>query len=50
MGAEIQEVSLPYTKYGSLVYAIVCPSEVASNLMRYDGIRYGHVTSDGGNL
>ncbi|MCX6797415.1 MAG: Asp-tRNA(Asn)/Glu-tRNA(Gln) amidotransferase subunit GatA [Candidatus Doudnabacteria bacterium] len=42
LGAEIMEVSLPNTKYGSLVYAIVCPSEVSSNLARYDGIRYGH--------
>ena len=25
MGAEIQEISLPYTKYGSLVYAIALP-------------------------
>lgn len=50
MGATIEEVSLPYTKYGSLVYAIVCPSEVASNLMRFDGIRYGHSTSEAKNL
>lgn len=50
LGAKVEEVSLPYTKYGSLVYAIVCPSEVASNLMRYDGIRYGHVTKQAGNL
>jgi Asp-tRNA(Asn)/Glu-tRNA(Gln) amidotransferase A subunit family amidase len=42
LGAKPVEVSLPNTKYGSLVYAIVCPSEVASNLMRFDGIRYGH--------
>ncbi len=49
-GAEIVEVSLPNTKYGSLVYAIVCPSEVSSNLARYDGIRYGHSTVEGDNL
>jgi aspartyl-tRNA(Asn)/glutamyl-tRNA(Gln) amidotransferase subunit A len=49
-GAEIVEVDLPNTKYGSLVYAIVCPSEVSSNLARYDGIRYGHVTADAKNL
>lgn len=49
-GAEIVEVSLPNTKYGSLVYAIVCPSEVSSNLSRYDGIRYGHSTQEGGSL
>ncbi len=49
-GAEIVEVSLPNTKYGSLVYAIVCPSEVSSNLARYDGIRYGHSTQEGQSL
>jgi aspartyl-tRNA(Asn)/glutamyl-tRNA(Gln) amidotransferase subunit A len=48
--AEIVEVSLPNTKYGSLVYAIVCPSEISSNLMRYDGIRYGHVSSEATSL
>jgi len=31
-------------KYGSPVYAIVAPSEISSNLGRYDGIRYGHTT------
>ncbi|QQS22650.1 Asp-tRNA(Asn)/Glu-tRNA(Gln) amidotransferase subunit GatA [bacterium] len=50
LGAEIVDVSLPNTKYGSLVYAIVCPSEVSSNLARYDGIRYGHSTSEEGSL
>lgn len=45
LGAKIIEVDLPNTKYGSLVYAIICPSEVSSNLMRYDGIRFGHVSS-----
>jgi aspartyl-tRNA(Asn)/glutamyl-tRNA(Gln) amidotransferase subunit A len=50
MGAKIEEVSLPYTKFGSLVYAIVCPSEVASNLARFDGIRYGHSTREAKNL
>lgn len=50
LGAEIIDVSLPNTKYGSLVYAIICPSEVASNLARYDGIRYGHSSADAKNL
>lgn len=50
LGAEIVDVSLPNTKYGSLVYAIVCPSEVSSNLARYDGIRYGHSTQEGKDL
>ncbi len=50
LGADVMEVSLPNTKYGSLVYAIVCPSEVSSNLARYDGIRYGHSTQEGKDL
>jgi aspartyl-tRNA(Asn)/glutamyl-tRNA(Gln) amidotransferase subunit A len=50
LGGEVSEVSLPNTKYGSLVYAIVCPSEVSSNLARYDGIRYGHSTQAGKDL
>ncbi len=41
-GAEIVEVSLPNTHYGQMVYAIICPSEVSSNLAKYDGIRFGH--------
>jgi aspartyl-tRNA(Asn)/glutamyl-tRNA(Gln) amidotransferase subunit A len=50
LGAKLVDVSLPNTKYGVLVYAIVCPSEVSSNLMRYDGIRYGHITDKAKNL
>ncbi len=50
LGAQLVEVNLPNTKYGSLVYAIVCPSEVSSNLARYDGIRYGHVTREAQDL
>lgn len=49
-GATLVDVSLPNTKYGSLVYAIICPSEVSSNLARYDGIRYGHSSSNANNL
>lgn len=50
LGAHLSEVHLPNTKYGSLVYAIICPSEVSSNLARFDGIRYGHVTKEAGDL
>ena len=42
LGAETVPVSLPNTRYGSLVYAIITPSEISSNLARYDGIRFGH--------
>jgi aspartyl-tRNA(Asn)/glutamyl-tRNA(Gln) amidotransferase subunit A len=50
LGAKIKEVDLPNTKYGSLVYAIICPSEVSSNLARFDGIRFGHTSSEAKNL
>lgn len=41
LGADIIEVSLPHTEDGIAVYYIIQPSEVSSNLARYDGIRYG---------
>ena len=50
LGAQVVEVSLPLTKYGSLVYAIVTPAEISSNLARFDGIRYGHRTEDAKDL
>lgn len=41
LGAKIVNISLPHTKYALAVYYIIQPSEVSSNLARYDGIRYG---------
>lgn len=41
--AEVIEVSLPHTPHGVSAYYIINPAEVASNLARYDGIRYGHI-------
>jgi len=40
-GYEISEVSLPSLRYSLAVYYIIVPAEIASNLARYDGIRYG---------
>ncbi len=40
-GAEIKEISLPYTKYALACYYIIMPAEVSANLARYDGIKYG---------
>lgn len=42
LGADIVEVSLPYTSYGIPVYYIITPSEISSNLARFDGIFWGH--------
>lgn len=43
LGAEIVDVSMPHTQYATPAYYVICPSEVSSNMARYDGIRYGHV-------
>jgi len=42
LGAQIQEVSLPYTNYALAAYYIILPAEASANLARYDGIRYGY--------
>lgn len=41
LGAKIEEISLPYTKYALPVYYVLVPSEISSNMARFDGIRYG---------
>lgn len=40
-GYEIVELSMPSLKYALNAYYVIVPAEVASNLSRYDGIRYG---------
>lgn len=42
LGATVEEVSLPHSKYGVEVYYIIASSEASSNLQRFDGIRYGY--------
>jgi aspartyl-tRNA(Asn)/glutamyl-tRNA(Gln) amidotransferase subunit A len=41
LGAEIVEISLPYTDYSLPTYYIIAPAEASANLARYDGIRFG---------
>ncbi|MHA5109583.1 Asp-tRNA(Asn)/Glu-tRNA(Gln) amidotransferase subunit GatA [Oenococcus oeni] len=41
LGAKVDEVSLPHSKYGIAAYYILASSEASSNLERFDGIRYG---------
>ncbi|MGD0398762.1 MAG: Asp-tRNA(Asn)/Glu-tRNA(Gln) amidotransferase subunit GatA [Syntrophobacteraceae bacterium] len=42
LGAHIVDISLPHTEYGIAAYYIIAPAEAASNLARYDGVKYGH--------
>jgi len=42
LGAKVTEVSLPNTEHAIATYYILIPSEVSSNMARYDGVRFGH--------
>lgn len=44
LGAEIVDVSLPHSLYSLATYYVLCPSEVSSNMARFDGIRFGHLS------
>ncbi|KAL5970231.1 Glutamyl-tRNA Gln amidotransferase subunit A mitochondrial [Taenia solium] len=37
----VESVSLPHTPTATAVYSVLCSVEVASNMARYDGLRYG---------
>ena len=49
-GAEVVEISLPNIKHSIGIYYILATAECSSNLARFDGVRYGHRTSDAKNL
>ncbi len=49
-GYEIVELSMPALKYALAAYYIIVPAEVASNLSRHDGVRYGFRSEKSENL
>jgi aspartyl-tRNA(Asn)/glutamyl-tRNA(Gln) amidotransferase subunit A len=49
-GATIVEVDLPHTQYGIPTYYIVGTAEASSNLARFDGVHYGHRSSEAEDL
>jgi aspartyl-tRNA(Asn)/glutamyl-tRNA(Gln) amidotransferase subunit A len=48
LGAELVEVSCPHFEYGLAAYYLILPSEVSSNLARFDAMRYGLRLGDDG--
>ncbi|MFA4837147.1 MAG: Asp-tRNA(Asn)/Glu-tRNA(Gln) amidotransferase subunit GatA [Dehalococcoidia bacterium] len=46
LGAVVEEISLPSTKYALAVYYIIAPSEASANLARYNGVKYGFSFQD----
>jgi aspartyl-tRNA(Asn)/glutamyl-tRNA(Gln) amidotransferase subunit A len=50
LGAKLEEVSLPGTRYALAVYYIIAPSEASANLARYDGVKYGFSYQEGESM
>jgi aspartyl-tRNA(Asn)/glutamyl-tRNA(Gln) amidotransferase subunit A len=50
LGAVVQEVSLPHSKYSVATYYLVATAEASSNLARYDGVHFGHRAAKPANL
>jgi aspartyl-tRNA(Asn)/glutamyl-tRNA(Gln) amidotransferase subunit A len=48
LGAEVSEVDCPHFDYSLPAYYLILPSEVSSNLARFDGMRYGLREGDDG--
>ena len=49
-GYQVEDVDLPALDLSLAAYYIIVPAEVSSNLMRYDGIRYGLSLAEGESL
>lgn len=49
LGAEVSEVDCPHFDFSLPAYYLILPSEVSSNLARFDGMRYGLRVGDDGS-
>jgi aspartyl-tRNA(Asn)/glutamyl-tRNA(Gln) amidotransferase subunit A len=50
LGATLDEVALPHTRYALPVYYLIAPAEASANLARYDGVKYGLSAPDAGSV
>jgi aspartyl-tRNA(Asn)/glutamyl-tRNA(Gln) amidotransferase subunit A len=46
LGAKVETISLPHSKYAIATYYLVATAEASSNLARYDGVHFGHRSAD----
>ncbi|MFW9771405.1 MAG: Asp-tRNA(Asn)/Glu-tRNA(Gln) amidotransferase subunit GatA [Candidatus Thorarchaeota archaeon] len=46
LGVTTYEITIPHLEYTVATYYLLCMSEASSNLARYDGLRYGKMSSD----
>lgn len=49
-GHSVEDVSIPTLAVSLAAYYIVAPAELSSNLMRYDGVKFGHSAKDAKTL
>lgn len=50
LGVTIEHIKLPAMDYSAAAYFMISRAEAASNLSRFDGVRYGHCTKNPENL
>jgi len=50
LGAKVKKVSMPILNYSAAAYFVISRAEAASNLARFDGVRYGFRSKDSDTL